>query len=385
MAVDKRAFRPMGFSDILDEAFDLYKTNFVLLVGIAAVLYVPLNILNGFSLTSTIEMFSLMMANPTNVSAWQPSAAGGNTAVQMLVWPLMLIGYPTVIGAFTYAISQRYMGEHATIKSSYSFVFQRFGMFLATAVVFFALAGLSYAVCGMGGVLIAAAIIGVSAIGGTGTMIFGTIVGALVALVGLAVGGLVILRLLLMFPVLVAEGKTFVDCLTRAWNLSKGYTWRIFGILFLTWLIVALIEGITVTPAVAGAVSLMHGGHDAAAGATMGAALAIMGTILAPVFSIVVILIYYDLRIRKEGFDLQMLAHDLAASGGVPVTDAPSAASTVQQRKVCPQCGREIGDYDETTVCDSCGVTLHSACRQEIGGCRTPGCPGNAAVSDRQS
>jgi hypothetical protein len=36
-----------------------------------------------------------------------------------------------------------------------------------------------------------------------------------------------------------------------------------------------------------------------------------MGTLLAPIPAIVAILLYYDIRIRKEGFDLELLANEL--------------------------------------------------------------------------
>ena len=39
--------RPLGIADILDETVELYKTNFLLLIGIAAVVYVPASFLGA--------------------------------------------------------------------------------------------------------------------------------------------------------------------------------------------------------------------------------------------------------------------------------------------------------------------------------------------------
>ena len=38
-----------------------------------------------------------------------------------------------------------------------------------------------------------------------------------------------------------------------------------------------------------------------------------MNVLTVPLYSIVAILLYYDLRIRKEGFDLELLASELDA------------------------------------------------------------------------
>ena len=45
----------------------------------------------------------------------------------------------------------------------------------------------------------------------------------------------------------------------------------------------------------------------------------IAGTILAtPISAVAFILLYYDLRIRKEGFDLEMLSQTLGGSAPAP-------------------------------------------------------------------
>lgn len=49
-------------------------------------------------------------------------------------------------------------------------------------------------------------------------------------------------------------------------------------------------------------------------------------TALYPLFSVGGTLLYYDLRIRKEGFDLEMMAQDLA--GETPPAAPASVAAT---------------------------------------------------------
>jgi hypothetical protein len=93
------------------------------------------------------------------------------------------------------------------------------------------------------------------------------------------------------------------SALVRSWGLSRGCTWHIFFSLGLAWtlyavivLIVTVIGKMILSPAMVG----------------------ILGSILIipvyPLLSIVSTLLYYDLRTRKEGFDLEMMSRDLGVS-----------------------------------------------------------------------
>jgi len=387
MALAKRRFRPMGFGDILDEAFDLYKNNFVLLVGIAAFVYAPYYFLYGWSMAPFLAALTKAFPTagpPSPATIQEVSGMGGAASwVSMLFW----IAYGIVTGTFMYAISQRYLDEPTSIGKSYGFVLSRAGALLLTlgllGIVLLAM-GLAFSMV-MGVLMFAAAAATfATAAGGAAGGALGVLLAVPVALAGAALGLCLAVRLLFAVPALILEGKRYFGALGRAWALSAGYSWRILGIMLVTWIVVGLIALIAMGAASPVILPALRAGNTAAAGALIGVVAAIVEVLLAPVASIVLILLYYDLRIRKEGFDLQMLARDLAAASGQPLTEqssqpsadtasAPSPAPSDAPR--CAYCRFLIYKPEESTTCSSCGAVFHASCWAERKGCTTPGCP----------
>jgi hypothetical protein len=111
-------------------------------------------------------------------------------------------------------------------------------------------------------------------------------------------------------PVVVLENLTnATDALSRSWALTKGTKLKIFGIFCVAFLIVFL--PMLLFGGLAGilkAESLI----SSQAFEVIAAALPI---ILTPLLSCVVTLVYYDLRVRREGFDLQVLSEQLSTMG----------------------------------------------------------------------
>jgi len=126
---------------------------------------------------------------------------------------------------------------------------------------------------------------------------------------------LLVIRLSLTLPALVLEGISPVDAIRRSWQLSHGSFWRLFGILALTGFIVAIAADVLAIPfTILGAV--IGGGSSGLLGiatTTSAAALIIgaIGSILAatvtrPISAGVNVLLYVDLRMRREGLDLTL-------------------------------------------------------------------------------
>jgi hypothetical protein len=109
--------------------------------------------------------------------------------------------------------------------------------------------------------------------------------------------------------VVVVEGKTAWASLMRSRQLAAGSVGRILGVLFLTAIILATIEIIALMLLGVAGVFI----HASAALTTLGGNLASL--LIYPFFTVVITLLYYDLRIRKEGFDLEIMAAELAQSG----------------------------------------------------------------------
>lgn len=138
---------------------------------------------------------------------------------------------------------------------------------------------------------------------------------------------MLVAMLLLIFPgIIVACGYAVVaqvavleddlraptNALGRSWHLTKGFKWRAFGLY-----VIALV--IMYVPFVAaGMISAAIPGIFASASAKLlllvGAQL--LSLALYPIFACVFTLFYYDLRVRKEGFDLEYLARQLGLAAG---------------------------------------------------------------------
>ena len=117
----------------------------------------------------------------------------------------------------------------------------------------------------------------------------------------------------------------------RSKQLSEGHRWRIVG-MGLCILMIGIVLGIGI-----GALNqflLPKLTMNPVRQAVLGQALQqILNLLLAPFSSIAWILLYYDLRIRKEGFDLEVLAKSMSAPRGFfpPPQKSPPAPPAPMQ------------------------------------------------------
>jgi hypothetical protein len=135
--------------------------------------------------------------------------------------------------------------------------------------------------------------------------------GALLMLVGLAllvVPVFVFSGLSVATPALVLEDIGAGKAMSRSWALTKGFRLRIVGLLFVV-LIVLMIPFL--------AIGAMGGAFQAepTTGSVVLVTVAsgLVSLVIGPLLYCVLTLVYYDLRVRKEAFDLEMLAAGLPA------------------------------------------------------------------------
>ena len=110
-----------------------------------------------------------------------------------------------------------------------------------------------------------------------------------------------------------------MHALSRSRQLVRGSWWRVFGILLLIWLIYAFISFVIVLvgAAVAGLLAFAGESTPVALGqAIVQLVFSVAQQALTQPFSVAgTVLLYYDLRVRKEGLDLQERAEGLLAAG----------------------------------------------------------------------
>jgi hypothetical protein len=120
--------------------------------------------------------------------------------------------------------------------------------------------------------------------------------------------------LALAIPAVVLEpGRSASGALSRSWELTRGSRWRIFG-LGIVLFVLLYIPVVAISGLVAVLVPRGAGPSFAASSTSTIIALAIGGLVqlfIYPLFYCVLTVTYYDLRVRKEGFDLELLASSL--------------------------------------------------------------------------
>ncbi|MFN2400168.1 MAG: hypothetical protein ABR543_16255 [Gemmatimonadaceae bacterium] len=116
--------------------------------------------------------------------------------------------------------------------------------------------------------------------------------------------------------VVVLENKGIREAFRRSAYLAGGHFWKIIGVTGLTWVISFVVH--------TGAILLLYLSldFDPAVPSMLGTLASVIITALTyPLVGVVVTLLYYDMRIRKEGLDISMMMNELE-----PAT-SPAASS----------------------------------------------------------
>ncbi len=280
------ALRPMSTSELLDRTFSLYRNNFLLFAGIAALVPALRVILDigraGLGLTPR--------------GAFTPAQLAGfliSLAPTLLVAAL---GGALASAATVYAVSMVHLGKTATIAGSYKNARPYFGRLL---LLFLLISLISIGVTALFVVpLVLAATMPQM------VMLFGILATA----GGIATLILVVhyyARLSLSVACCVIENIGPVAAIRRSHFLSKGSSGRIWAIILLTGLINgALASSITIPITV---IALTAHLTFFVQTVLLSCGAFVAGTLATPIGTIALALVYYDQRVRKEAFDLQLM------------------------------------------------------------------------------
>lgn len=303
-------FRPLTLGELLDRSFSLYRHHFWLFVGLMA-------------LPSLFTLMFGLLGQLLPRFAPQPSAGAVPDPLTMI--PIVLVGfaafvlffvgylvtYMIALGATTVAVSELHVGRPATIAGAYGRVRGQLGsLLLLMLLVGLKLLGLFLAL-----LLVVVVITAMTALV---TPIVGALVAAAVLFTGVVGIAIFSLRWALSVPALVLEQMTAGRAIRRSVALTRGNMGRTFLLVLfatiITWAALAIFQG----PFTVGAI--MAGPETSTAfwlnlvGAITGA---VGGAISGPLMIIALALLYYDVRIRNEGLDVQLMM--AALDGDVPV------------------------------------------------------------------
>jgi hypothetical protein len=98
------------------------------------------------------------------------------------------------------------------------------------------------------------------------------------------------------------------DAFGRSWALTRGAKLKVFGTAAVAWLVSQVL------PQGAVGVIAAAAGPQSASQSILVVVSSLLSVVLAPILPCALTLLYYDLRVRREGFDLQILGQQLGPS-----------------------------------------------------------------------
>ena len=304
--------RPLSLGELLDRSFSLYRRNFWLFVGIMA-----LPSLIALGLGVVVALFNPQPVNPESLAAGETQPAEilgavvwfGAAMVGMLI--VYFVAYAVALGATTVAVSELYLGRPITIRTAYAPLRGRVGR-LALLLVLLGVRMFGLLFLGFLSVGVAVAL-------GTVTS---PILGVLFVLGGMA-GTLalwvwVVLRYAVSVPAAVLEDETATAAIQRSIDLTRGSLGRVFVLLLftmiITYAVLAIFQGPFLVAAVMAGPESSGGFWFNLLGTISGS---IGGAFTAPLMIVAFAVLYYDLRVRREGLDLQLMMANLDAGTGI--------------------------------------------------------------------
>jgi len=275
--MEQHRLRAMGVGDLLDSTISLYRNNFSLFIGIAAVLHVPFTILTMCLRMGVVRevVFSPIMNQ----------------------YLLIIIQYgivnPLVTGALIFAIAEEYLGRKATIGDSFGHV--RYWSIIGGSLLMGIVIG--------GIILLSGGIVALTSVLGAGT------IGILLALPVIGLIAFFAVRWSFFCQAIMVEKYTAYRSLARSWRLVAGTWWRVAGILLLLLLLQFIL--IYIPPGLVG-ISLKNVSWSVETKIIILTLVTLIFTVIAiPLYIIGQTLLYFDLRIRKEAFDIEVMAQNL--------------------------------------------------------------------------
>jgi membrane-anchored glycerophosphoryl diester phosphodiesterase (GDPDase) len=228
---------------------------------------------------------------------------------------LLILVHSIALAAVTHAVSEAYLGRRTTVHESYWNIQGKFwrlmGVILNIAIRMIGILLLVFAVIAGAGVALMAA---VAATGGQAAVAAATVLLVLVVYILGAVAFVYLaLRYAVSIPALMLENLGILAAIRRSVQLTRGRRAHIF-IAFLLAAIIGYVGFIVFQApfSIATMITLVRNHHLptwlALSTSVFGA---IGGTVTGSISMIVLVLCYYDTRIRKEAFDLQFMMASL--------------------------------------------------------------------------
>jgi hypothetical protein len=259
--------RPLSIGEMLDAGFKLFRQRFGTLMVCVLAPVVPLSIVSTIIVGSVDD--TAFDVNATATSS--DSADVANLIDNLLSGAAAAIA----IAACFKVISSAYLGERTGAGPSLRYGLSRLGPLI---VAYLAMS-----------------------------------IGIGLGLVALVIPGIFLaIKWSMTFPAIVAERAGPFEAMGRSWELTRGHWWRTFGTLLVV-LLISFVLAFAILVGLGAAVASSDSISELAFAVLITVVTIIVLAVLYPLTAAIVTALYYDLRVRNEGFDLQLLARGVGA------------------------------------------------------------------------
>lgn len=294
--------QPSTLGEILDLTASLYRRDFLKFLGIAAA---PAAVLLG-CMGAMVLLFTMAGTKPGSAMI----AGLGVVAVFLIAMPLYLGTNALSSAAMTQASSAAFFDERTTIRDSYRAAWKHGWRYMGVYVLQALLVAAAPLVAWTVTVLVLAAM-GRRAGAAPSVAATGMLVAVVMVLAVYVVW--MLLRVSLAFPAAVVEDSGPGMALKRAATLSVGTRGRILVLYLLGMAISWIVSVVLLLPLFL--LALIPNLNTPAKAQMLGTVVIIVfygisfatQALTKPIYGIALVLFYYDQRVRKEGFDIELL------------------------------------------------------------------------------
>ena len=311
--------RPLGFGTLLWAPFQVLRRNpkatfgsaLLVQAGVALIAIVTVGLVSYFALERVAN------APLADRDALQAGATLSIVLSALVPVALAVVASALLQGVIVIEVARATLGEKLRLGALWRAVLPRLRPLVLWTLLLSS--GLIAAIALVAGIVVFFVSLGEAGVG------LAVVTGILGTVALLALGIWVFTKTSLVPSVIVLERLGIRAAIARSWSLTRGYFWRTFGVQFLVATIVNIVSQIVTMPLsmlLGAAVSLIdpNAAFDAYLPSVILYVLTILfglvlGAVAAVVQSAATALIYIDLRMRKEGLDLELARFVESAPG----------------------------------------------------------------------
>jgi hypothetical protein len=296
----------MSLGDVLDGTITLFLANWRTLVIVAGMFVVPLQLASAFLQRDLFEGPGLlsMLNEPSAAAAFDPAGGlggVGGTVAALLAAVASVVVLPFIAGAISVVVSASYLGRPVEAGQALRAAGRRWWSLVCSWLLAHLLQTLPWVL--PVALLVAGIVAEITPLAVVG--------GLLIVLAGLA--QLLIMALFVaVAPAIVVEELGPLRALRRSAGLVRPRLWPVLGAAIVSGLVAGLLSS-----ALAGLPNLLSTfGQLPFEWVIVAFGGIVAGLLTMPFVAIAATPLYFDARIRQEGFDLQVIAADLGARAG---------------------------------------------------------------------